>query len=129
MPYRLLAWTALAAHLGFILWVIFGTLLTRGRPRLAAAHAASLVYAIFIEVFSRPCPLTALEQWAQRKAGLVPYEGDFLVYYLGRIVYPDVPYAVLVPAAVAVCLFNLGIYARRGWRAWKRRAGWGPRGG
>ncbi len=122
MLFRILAWTALAAHLTFILWVILGALFTRRRPWLAAAHIASLVYAILIEVASRPCPLTALEQWAQRKAGLVPYEGDFLAYYLGRIIYPDVPYAVLVPAAVAVCLFNLGIYARRGWRAWKRNA-------
>jgi len=128
MIFRIVAWTALAAHLAFILWVIFGALFTRRRPWLAAAHIASLVYAIFIEVAARPCPLTALEQWAQRRAGLVPYEGDFLAYYLGCIIYPDVRYTVLVPAAVAVCVFNLGIYARRGWRVWQERAGKTPGG-
>jgi hypothetical protein len=67
-----------------------------------------------------PCPITVLERWARRRAGVAPYEGDFLEHYLEQVIYPEVPYAILVSAAVAVCLFNLGIYILR-WRISRRR--------
>ncbi|MCW5981988.1 MAG: DUF2784 domain-containing protein [Bryobacteraceae bacterium] len=111
--YRLLAAAVLIIHLLWILWVIFGALFTRRRPLLAWAHVISLVYSIAIEIAAFPCPLTSLEQWTQARAGLTPYEGDFLVHYLEAVIYPNIPYPLLVACAVAVCLFNLGIYALR----------------
>jgi hypothetical protein len=36
-----------------------------------------------------------------------------MVHYLNKLVYPDIPAAVLVAVAVSVCLFNLGIYVVR----------------
>jgi len=108
-----LAAGALALHLLWILWVIFGCLLTRRRRFLAWFHVVSLIYSIVIEVGYWPCPLTWAEQWAQAKAGIAPYEEDFLIHYLEAIVYPDVPYALLVACAVAVCVFNLTVYAVR----------------
>ena len=118
--YRALAWAVLGLHLGFVLWVIFGALFTQGRRVLSALHIASLIYGIIIEAGALPCPLTDLEQWAQAQAGITSYEGDFLVHYLERVVCPDIPYVVLVPAAVAVCVFNLGVYVRRWWRGRER---------
>ena len=114
--YTALAIGVLALHLLWILWVIFGVLLTRRRPWLAWTHVASLVYSIFIELTALPCPLTDLEHWAQRRAGMTAYEQDFLVHYLEALVYPNVPYTLLVGCAVAVCLFNLGVHGAR----WKR---------
>jgi hypothetical protein len=114
--YAILAIAALLLHLAFIGWVIFGALFTRGRRALTILHVASLLYAIFIEVALLPCPLTDLERWAQRKAGLESYTGDFIPRILDAIIYPNVPLVVLVPVAVAVCVFNLGIYV---WR-WRR---------
>ena len=114
--YYALAIGVLALHLLWIGWVITGALLTRGRRVLTGVHVLSLLYSIVIETAPWPCPLTLLEQWAQQRAGMVPYQGDFLTHYLGAIIYPDVPYWVLVPVAVAVCALNLGIY---GWR-WRR---------
>ena len=111
--YRLLAAGVLAVHLAWILWIIFGALFTRRRKWLARIHIVSLLYSIVIEAGSSPCPLTSLEQEAQQRAGLTPYQGDFLIHYLERVIYPDVPYAVLVPAAVAVCVFNLAVHVRR----------------
>ena len=113
--HQTLAIAILCAHLGFILWVIFGTLFTRGRRLLTGLHVAALLYAVAIEVGLWPCPLTRWEQWAQRAAGMGSYEGDFITHYLEAVIYPDVPYAVLIPLAVAVCLLNLFVYA---WR-WK----------
>jgi hypothetical protein len=36
-----------------------------------------------------------------------------MVHYLDKLVYPDIPEAVLMAVAVSVCLFNLGIYVVR----------------
>ena len=118
--YQLLSIAVLSLHLAFILWVIFGALLTRRRRGLSVAHIVSLLYAIFIEVTVLPCPLTRAEKWAQNQSGMTPYTGDFMEHYLETVIYPDVPYTVLVPVAVAVCAFNLGIYVWR-WRKSLRR--------
>ncbi len=113
--YQAIANAALVLHLAFILWVIFGALLTKGRTILTVWHISSLLYSIFIEVAYLPCPLTYVEQWGRQRAGQSGYEGGFVAHYLEKVIYPDVPYLILVPSAVAVCVFNLGIYVWR-WR-------------
>lgn len=113
--YLTLTVAILVLHLLWIVWVVFGALFTRGRRWLGWFHIASLVYSIVIEVGPWYCPLTRAEHWAQKKAGITPYEDDFLVHYLREIIYPRVPLELLVPVAVAICVFNLGIYVRR-WR-------------
>lgn len=114
--YRALAYTAMLTHLVWVFWVALGFLFTRGRPRLAAVHIVCLVYSIINEATAMHCPLTTVEHWAQRRAGMPLYSGDFLVYYLGATLYPDVPPLLLMSVAIAVCVANLVVYARRLWR-------------
>jgi len=111
--YSVLASLVLALHLLFILWVVFGALLTRHRPLLRWLHLASLVWGIAVEILPWPCPLTPAENWLRDHAGLAAYQGGFLLHYLDTLVYPDVPPSLLTAGRVAVCLFNLGIYAAR----------------
>lgn len=109
----------LALHLAWILWVIFGTLWTRGRPGLTAFHIASLVWGIVVETGPWACPLTMAEQFFQRQAGTTPYRGSFLLHYLGAIVYPDLSVELLTICGVIVCAANLGVYCWRYW-VWRR---------
>jgi hypothetical protein len=102
----------------WILWVIFGALLTRGHPRLAWFHIASLVYSVVIDAGPWPCPLTALEQIFQAKAGMTPYRQGCIVHYLDALVYPDVPEAVVTWGVVAAFVVNAGVYVVR----FRRRA-------
>ena len=111
--YLAMADAVLIAHLAFIAWVIFGALFTRGRPRLAWMHVTTIIYGIIAETTPLVCPLTLAENWCEVRAGVSPYHGPFLLHYLDAIVYPNVPVALLVAVAVVVCVFNLGIYARR----------------
>ena len=111
--YRWLAVGVLVIHLVYIAWVIFGALLTRGRPRLAWLHVATLLYGTVVELLGLWCPLTVAENWLEARAGVVPYRGPFLLHYLDAIVYPTIPPNLLTAAAVFVCLVNLGIYAYR----------------
>jgi len=111
--YGVVAAGVLFIHAGYIAWVIFGGFFTRGRPRLAALHVGSLAYGVIVEIFDFWCPLTALENWLEVRGGVSVYRGPFLLHYLDALVYPNIPPKLLVAGAVAVCVFNLLIYARR----------------
>lgn len=110
-------------HALFILWIVFGTLLTRSRPVLRWLHIASLVWGILTELLPWPCPLTLLENCLETKAGVEPYPGGFLLHYLDKLVYPDISPTVLMVAGVLVCLLNLALYGRRMWLALHRPRG------
>jgi Protein of Unknown function (DUF2784) len=117
--YLALAELVLALHLVFIGWVMGGIFLVRSHPALQWPHIASLVYAIVIELLrSLPCPLTILEQSLERRAGLTPYHGPFLLHYLDAVVYPDVPLPLLIGATTAFCTLMLVFYAFH----WRRQA-------
>ena len=111
--YRAMATGVLSLHAAYIAWVIFGAFFTRGRPRVAALHVATLVYGMIVEIFGFWCPLTALETWLEVRGNLPAYRGPFLLHYLDMVVYPDISPNLLVAGAVAVCILNLWIYAWR----------------
>jgi hypothetical protein len=111
--YSALAAAVLFLHALFILWVVFGALLTRSRPILRWLHIASVVWGILTELLPWPCPLTLLEDWLEGRAGIEPYQGGFLLHYLNKLVYPDISATVLTVAAVIVCSLNLAFYARQ----------------
>lgn len=113
--YIALAVAVLLLHTLFILWVIFGALITRNRPFLRALHVASLIWGILTELTALPCPLTLLENWLEARAGVEPYQGGFLLHYLDRLVYPDISVMLLITVGVLVCTVNLAIY---GWQVW-----------
>jgi len=115
--YSVLATAVLFLHALFIVWVIFGALLTRSRPILRWLHIASLIWGILTELLPWPCPLTLLENWFEEKAGVEPYQGGFLLHYMDRLVYPDLSATVLTVAGVIVCALNLAFYGRQIWRA------------
>jgi Protein of Unknown function (DUF2784) len=114
--YSTIAAAVLFLHALFIVWVVFGALLTRSRPVLRWLHIISLIWGILTELLPWPCPLTLLENWLELKAGVAPYQGGFLLHYMDKLVYPDVSPTVLTMAGVLVCAFNLAIYGRRAWR-------------
>jgi len=118
--YSGLAVCVLFLHMLFILWVVFGALLTLSRPVLRWLHIVSLVWGILTELLPWPCPLTVLENWLEAKAGVQPYQGGFLLHYLDKVVYPDISASALTVAGVLVCVLNLAVYGRRMWIGLRR---------
>jgi hypothetical protein len=114
--YSALATGVLLLHAVFILWVIFGALLTRSHPILRWLHILSLVWGVLVELTPWPCPLTLFENWLELRAGVEPYQGGFLLHYLDKMVYPDISATILTAAGVMVCACNLAVYGRRAWR-------------
>src|SRR6266568_2863485 len=115
--YSALATAVLFLHGLFILWVIFGALLVRSRPILRWLHVGSLVWGILTELLPWPCPLTVLENWLEGNARVEPDKGGFLLHYLDKLVYPDIPSTILTIAAVIICGLNLAFYGRQVWIA------------
>jgi hypothetical protein len=115
--YSSVAILALFLHALFILWVVFGALVTHSRKILRWLRIASLVWGIPTELLPWPCPLTVLENWLEAKAGVEPYQGGFLLHYLDKLVCPDVSATVLTIAGGIICALNLAFYGRRIWIA------------
>ena len=115
--YSVLVISVLFLHALFILWVVFGALLTRSRPILRWLHVGSLIWGILTELLPWPCPLTLLENWLEGRAGVEPYQDGFLLHYLDRLVYPDISANVLTIVGVITCALNLGFYVRQMWVA------------
>jgi hypothetical protein len=111
--YLFMAIVLVALHLLFNLWVVFGALLTKNRPRLALAHIVSFIYGAIINNVGWPCPLTLAEIWCEVHAGRAAYQGPFLLHYIEVLVYPNFPVWLLGLGAIVACLVNLGVYLRR----------------
>jgi hypothetical protein len=115
--YSSVAILVLFLHALFILWVVFGALVTRSRPVLRWLHIASLVWGVLTELLPWPCPLTVLENWLEAKAGAQPYQDGFLLHSLDKLVYPDISATILTVAGVIICALNLAFYGRQIWIA------------
>ncbi|HUN86563.1 MAG TPA: DUF2784 family protein [Terracidiphilus sp.] len=117
-----LAILVVTVHLAWLLVVIFGALGTRGRPVWGTLHAVALLWGIVVEVGPWPCPLTLAEEYFEARAGAAAVNGSALLRCLDDILYcPAVPTWLVVTVAVAICILNLAIYARRLGRALKQR--------
>src|SRR4029077_5097986 len=110
--YSSVAILVLFLHALFILWVVFGALVTRSRPVLRWLHIASLVWGILTELLPWPCPLTVLENWLEAKAGAQPHQDGCFLHYLDKLVYPDISATILTVAGVIICALNLAFYGR-----------------
>ena len=109
----LLASLVLALHLAFIAWVVFGAAWTRCRPLLRWLHVSLLAWSVVVEVAPWPCPLTVAENWLEVRGGTPAYTGGFMLHYLDKLVYPDIPPNLLTLAALLVVAANAAIYVQR----------------
>ena len=86
--YEIGADLALIAHFAFIIFVVFGALLSIVSTKIIYLHVPALIWGIYIEITHSVCPLTYLENWFLQKANLTTYSQGFIQNYLVPIVYP-----------------------------------------
>jgi hypothetical protein len=95
--YQLLANTVLLAHVGVVLFIVAGLLmiLLGGRFgwawvrnfRFRVLHLVAIVYVVAESWLGIVCPLTDLEQWLRERAGQPAHEGDFIAFWLGKLLF------------------------------------------
>ena len=96
MWYSLLADLIVLLHVAFVLFVLFGGLLTMKWPRAIWLHLPALSWGAIVEFTGGLCPLTPLEQWLRMRSGASGFQGDFLLRFLIPVL--DIPGApLLVP--------------------------------
>ena len=123
MIYRISADAVLLLHLLFVVFVVVGALLVLRKPVLAWVHVPAAVWGIFVELTGRICPLTTLENYLLRKAGVDGYTDSFIEHYLVPIIYPSgLTRGVQIAMAIVVALINGVAY---GWLIyrWRRDGG------
>ena len=115
---RSLADLVLLVHVSFVVFVIatvpmilLGAVKDWAWVRVRWFRAAHFVGVCVVAAQSwlgLVCPLTTLEMWLRERAGQASYAGNFVEYWLHRLVYWDLPPWVFV---VAYTLFALLVLA------------------
>lgn len=102
----------LIIHFCFIIFVIFGGILTYRVPRLAWIHIPMVLWAFLVNIMEWICPLTPLENLYRRAIGQADYESGFIEHYLMPLIYPEtMSYELGVFLGIAVFGWNVLIYA------------------
>ena len=121
MAYAAAAALVLAAHLAFVLFVVFGAFLVLRRPRLAWVHLPAAAWGVFVELTGRGCPLTLLENLLRLRAGLDGYAEGFLEHYILWLLYPEGLTRTLQFVLAGIVLAVNGVLYAWIWRTRSRR--------
>ncbi len=121
MLYRIAADTLVVVHLAFVTFVVFGGLLLVLWRRLIWVHLPAALWGAAIEFLGFICPLTPMENYFRRQAGLAEYHTGFVERYVLPLLYPErLTRSLQVSLGLAVVIINVGIYAWL-YRRWSRR--------
>lgn len=119
MFYRIAADGLVLLHLLFILFVLFGGLLTLKWRHLIWWHLPAAVWGVVVEVFQLTCPLTRWENLWRQSAGQDGYGDSFIEHYVWPLIYPaGLTPAIQLGLGCLVLLINVIVYVRlaRQWR-------------
>ncbi|MCP3872551.1 MAG: DUF2784 domain-containing protein [Desulfobacteraceae bacterium] len=111
MVYWVLTNTVLVIHFSFILFVVFGGLLIFYKRWMLWLHIPAVFWGALIEFSGWICPLTPLENYFRRLAGLKGYNDGFVQHYLLNIIYPDgLTRQSQILLGLSVLMINLIVY-------------------
>lgn len=106
--YQFLANAVLLSHVGIVLFIIGGLLLTLLGAALRwqwvknfwfrALHLAGIFYIVMEAWLGIVCPLTTLELWLRKQAGQTVYDGDFIAHWMSQIMFYEAPAWVFIAA-------------------------------
>ena len=109
--YGNLAALVVAGHFVFIIFVVFGGLLTLRWKWAPWIHVPCFMWGSWIELTGGICPLTPMENRLRRAAGSSEYMGGFIEHYLLSVIYPTgLDPEVQLTLAVGLMLLNVAIY-------------------
>ena len=122
MAFLLAADAILVLHLLFILFALFGALLTLRWRYAPLLHLPAAGWACHVELSGRICPLTPLENTLRIRAGDAGYSGSFIEHYLLPLIYPaGLTRDLQLLLAGVVLLLNLLLYGWLLWHYWRAR--------
>jgi hypothetical protein len=106
MLYQVLANATLVLHVALVLFVVLSLplILLGGALRwnwvrnfwYRATHLLIMAVVVFQSWAGIMCPLTTWEQALRLRAGQVSYEGDFIAYWLSKLLFFEAPPSVFI---------------------------------
>ncbi len=111
MIYRISADIVLLFHFAFVIFSVFGGLFAFWKRRAVWVHVPAVLWAAAVNLSSRVCPLTPLENRLRLLAGQAGYEGGFVEHYIIPLVYPGgMTRSWEIAAGVSVLAWNCVVY-------------------
>ena len=99
--YQYLANGVLVTHFLFVLGVVGGLLLIViggvrkwawiRNLRFRLLHLAAIAYVVAESWLGIDCPLTTLEAWLRQMAGQATHDGDFIAYWVSKLMFFTAP--------------------------------------
>ena len=98
-------------HFLWILFLFFGVFWGVRNKTVRVFHLFGLTLAFYTQLFDRYCPLTQLEVYFRSKHDpATTYSGSFIIYYMEKIVYLQIPHVLILAVTIFLCVFNLVLY-------------------
>ncbi len=114
MVYKILADGVVLVHFLWIVFLFLGAIWGVKNKAIKVFHLSGLAFAFVIQIFNWYCPLTYLEVWLRSKHdSTLAYQGSFIIYYVEKIVYLELPRLVILLFTIFLCGFNLWIYLKK----------------
>jgi hypothetical protein len=114
--YKTLVTVILAAHFGFLAYVLFGGFLAWRWPRAFWPHLVAAAWGLAVVAIPLTCPLTYAENWARKRAGEPGLTRGFIDRYIEGVLYPA-RYTHLLQVLVGLLVIGSWLGAYR----WRRR--------
>ena len=110
-------------HFAWIVFVLLGFALTirafwkpefLDRWIFRTIHLAGIVFVAALEIFGKYCPLTIWENALRaRYDPELAYPGSFIIYFIEKLVYPEIdPLALIIPTVI-IAVFTLAMFIAR----------------
>jgi Protein of Unknown function (DUF2784) len=117
---RIAADGVLLLHMAFIAFALLGAAIAVWWRWIPLVHLPAAVWALYIELTGRICPLTYLENYLRIRADQTGYTESFIEHYLLGIVYPSgLTREIQFALVLIVVVTNVAIY---GWLFYRQRA-------
>jgi predicted branched-subunit amino acid permease len=101
-------------HFLWIVFLVIGAFIGRRYKWIKRLHVTGLAFAIVMQFFNWYCPLTYLEVWLRKKQDpSFGYSGSYIIYYLEKIVYLELPPKVILIMTVILILLSAWIYLHK----------------
>ena len=112
---RVLADAVLVLHALFIVYAVFGGMLTyrkgQWKKPLLTIHLACAAWAATVVIMGWTCPLTPIEQQLRLASGQQGFSTSFIEHYLMAVIYPDgLTRGMQIALGAGVVVFNAAVY-------------------
>lgn len=112
--YKVTADLVVFVHFLWIVFLFLGGIWGRRNTFIKIFHLSGIGFAIFIQIFGLFCPLTYIEVWLRSKHDpQLAYSGSFIIYYLEKLIYIEVPGYLIFIFTIALFAFNIWLYLKK----------------